>query len=59
MTKKAENAEETSKRAVKYGKRQLKEKFKPDVVEVLFNDTESVSLEDAEKRINKFYKTKL
>lgn len=59
MTKKAENAEETSKRTVKYGKRQLKEKFKPDVVEVLFNDTESVSLEDAEKRINKFYKTKL
>lgn len=42
-----------------YGKRQLKEHFKPDAVEVLFKDNEAVTLAEAEKRINKFYKTKL
>lgn len=57
MEKKTETIAEVKEPV--YGKKQLKEKFRADVVEVLFKDNESVTLTDAEKRINKFYKTKL
>ena len=57
MEKKTEEAAQVKEPV--YGKRQLKEHFKPDAVEVLFKDNEAVTLAEAEKRINRFYKTRL